>query len=326
MAPGFSVCLPAFAGGSAFTRAVDWGELESYARDAEALGYSCAWIADHLILGHEGGELEAWTALSALAAATTKLRVGPLVLGNTHRNPALVAKMAATLDYLSAGRVNLGVGAGWYEREHAAYGLPFIASVGERMDRLDEAIRLMKAMFTAEPATFQGRFYRAEGAACQPAPVQRPWPALWIGGGGERRTLRIVAEHADAWNLPAVDPETYEHKLEVLRGHCAAVGRDYRDIEKTMETRVLVTDGSRSTDARLAAWLNYWRETAGDTPLGEDEAVARVRGQYIIGTVEECRRKVRGYVEAGVEHFTPYFLDYPSRTSLELFATAIVQD
>lgn len=322
--PAYSVCLPTFAGGSALTNRIEWTELEAFALKAESLGYSAVWVADHFVLGHEGGEHEAWTAISALAAATSKIRIGTLVLGNTHRNPALVAKMAATLDYLSGGRLNLGIGAGWYKLEQESYGLPWVESVKERMDRLQEAIELMKALFTQEPVTFRGRFYRVTDAPCQPAPIQKPWPRIWIGGGGEQRTLRIVAKHADAWNIPAVTPEEYARKSDVLRQHCEAVGREYNEIERTMETRVLVTDGSFEADNRLADWLNHWRRTAGHEPLANEAAINQARSVYVIGTVDECRAKVEAYVKAGVEHFTPYFLDYPETTSLEIFARDIM--
>ncbi|MFW6174929.1 MAG: TIGR03560 family F420-dependent LLM class oxidoreductase [Chloroflexota bacterium] len=319
----FGVCLPAFAGGSAYTNDIDFNGLAEYALRAESLGYASLWAPDHFILGHEGGEHEVWTLLSALAARTSRIRLGALVLGNTHRNPALVAKMAATLDYLSGGRLDLGLGAGWHRREQLSYGLPWVEKVGERMDRLEEAIHVMKALFTQPDVDFDGEFYSARDAVCQPAPVQKPWPRLWIGGGGEKRTLRMTAEHADAWNVPALAPEEYTRKLGVLRGHCEDVGRDYGEIEKTMETRVLVADGRESTD-RLVDWYIYWGRTADREMPSRDEIVAKLRQQYIIGPLDECVAKIGGYVDAGVQHFTIYFLDYPSTGSLDIFASDVM--
>jgi F420-dependent oxidoreductase-like protein len=283
------------------------------------------WVADHFVLGHEGGELEAWTGLCWLAALTTKVRLGALVFGVGHRNPALVAKMIATLDNLTGGRALLGMGAGWFEAEHRSYGIPWTASAATRIEMLDEALALMKSMFAGDEVSFAGSHYRTDRAVCQPAPVQKPWPPIWVGGGGEQKTLRVVARHADAWNIPAVPAAEYARKLGVLRSHCDAVGRDYREIEKTIETRVLVTSARSAAarsevDGKLAAWLNYWRTTAGQQPLSTSDAVAQARGDYIIGSLAECRSRVREYADAGVEHFTPYFLDYPGTDSMEAFA------
>ena len=318
-----SACLPAFAGGSAFTNSIDYGELEAFALKAEELGYESLWAPDHFILGHEGGEYEVWTLLSALAQSTHRIRLGALVLCNTHRNPALLAKMAATLDYLSGGRLELGLGAGWYKTEHVSYGLEGFERAGMRLDRLDEAIPLMKALFTGNSTTYNGRFYSVTDATCRPAPVQAPWPRIWVGGGGERRTLRIVAEHADAWNVPAIPPEEYAHKLDVLREHCADVGRDYDEIEKTMETRVLVTDDPGDTD-RIVDWFLYWQRTADRELPDRAELAERLKRMYLLGSVEECVAGVQRYVDAGVEHFTIYFLDYPSTNSLERFAREVL--
>ena len=318
----FSVCLPTFAGGSAYTESIDFEELAAFGQRAEELGYASLWAPDHFILGDEGGEHEVWTLLGALAGRTRRIRLGTLVLCNGYRNPALAAKMASTLDYLSGGRLDLGIGAGWHEREHRSYGIAWVERVGERMDRLVEGIEVMKAMFTRPETSFEGRFYRVERAVCRPGPVQKPWPRLWIGGGGERRTLRIVAEHADAWNVPAVSPEEYAHKLGVLREHCRAVGRDYDEIEKTMETRVLLMDEPGAEDRVVDSYL-HWQRTA-DAELPErDEVLALLKDMYVLGTLEECVAKVRRYVEAGVEHFTAYFLDYPSTRTLEAFAREV---
>jgi len=315
-----SVCLPTFAGGSGYTDSIDFGELSAFARRAEELGYAALWAPDHFVLGEEGGEHEVWTVLSALAGMTTRIRLGTLVACNTYRNPALLAKMAATLDYLSGGRLDLGVGAGWHAREHESYGIKWIPRAGARLDRLEEAIRVLKALFTQSETSFEGRFYRLERAVCEPAPVQKPWPRLWVGGGGEKRTLRIVAQHADAWNLPAVSPEEYARKLDVLREHCREVGRDYDEIEKTMETRVLVLDDPAMADRVVDSYL-HWQQTADEDLPERDEVLGLLKEMYVIGSAEECAAKVRRYADAGVEHLTAYFLDYPSTRTLEVFAS-----
>ncbi len=314
----FGVCLPAFAGGSAYTNSIDFDELERYALEAEAQGFESLWIADHLVLGHEGGEHEVWTTLSALAQKTSRIRLGTLVLCNTHRNPAMVAKMAASLDYLSGGRLDLGIGAGWYRGEHDQYGLYWAESVKERMDRLEESVVLIKKLLSQPEVTHSGDFYGAKAAVCEPVTVQQPWPAICIGGGGEKRTLRIVAEHADTWNIPAVAPEEYAHKLQVLRGHCEAVGRDYSEIEKTIETRILIADGEASTD-RLVDWYLYWQRTAEQKMDDREEVARNLRAMYVIGTPDQCVEKLQSYVDAGVQHFYMYFLDYPSEQGMERF-------
>ncbi|MBI4658718.1 MAG: LLM class flavin-dependent oxidoreductase [Verrucomicrobia bacterium] len=176
-------------------------------------------------------------------------------------------------------------------------------------------------LFTDRTVSFDGRFYKVRDARCQPAPIQKPWPPIWVGGGGERRTLRIVARHADAWNIPAVPPEAYSHKLSVLAEHCQATGRDCGEIEKTMETCALVIDGviakRRSWEAKLARWLNGRRKDSGEPELTQREAINRIRDTYVVGSADECRAKLAAYVEVGVQHFTPYFLDYPDDATLE---------
>ena len=201
-----------------------------------------AWLFDHFAPIHGDGTgpcLEGWTLLAALAAQTTRLRIGLMVTGNTYRHPAVLANMAATVDIISNGRLNLGLGAGWNEYEHNSMGIPLYAP-GERIRRLGEACVLIKQLFTQEDTTFAGRYYQLQEARCNPKPLQKPHPPFVIGGGGEKLTLRIVAEHADIWNhvSPAGPVEEFRHKVAILHKHCEAIGRDPATIKLSVQPMV----------------------------------------------------------------------------------------
>jgi len=201
-----------------------------------------AWLFDHFAPIHgdvTGPCLEGWTLLAALAAQTSRLRLGLMVTGNTYRHPAVLANMAATVDVVSNGRLDLGIGAGWNEYEHQSMGIPLYAP-GERIRRLGEACALMKQLFTQPVTDFDGRYYQLKQARCEPKPVQKPHPPFVIGGGGEQLTLRIVAEHADIWNFPGVRApvEEFVHKVSVLHRHCESVGRDPSEIALSIQPMV----------------------------------------------------------------------------------------
>lgn len=246
---------------------------------AEQTGWDGLWYADHFMPDGEDTSApwpEAWTTLAALAARVPRIRIGPLVTGNTYRHPAVLAKMAATIDRISGGRFVLGLGAGWQENEHRQYGISFY-TLGERLQRLDEACQVIKGLCAGETTTFNGKFYQLENAALEPKP-QGSLPLL-IGGGGEKVTLRIAARWADEWNVWG-DVETLRHKMSILDKHCVEVGRDPSQIQ------------------RCAVALLF---------LSEDRAfVERMRSRglgrpALIGNAEEVREIVRGYAEAGVD-------------------------
>lgn len=201
-----------------------------------------AWLFDHFapIRGDLDGPCqEGWTTLAAFAAQTSRLRLGLMVTGNTYRHPAVLAHMAASVDIISNGRLDLGIGAGWNEYEHTSMGIPLYPPA-ERVHRLDEACEIIKGLFTQHLTTFDGRYYQLKEARCEPKPVQKPHPPLVIGGGGEKLMLRVVAKHADVWNLPPRGTvEEFRHKLEVLHRHCAAVGRDPANITLSIQPRAL---------------------------------------------------------------------------------------
>ncbi len=208
--------------------------------------YSAGWTFDHfypIFSDPTGPCFEGWTMLSYLAALTRRIRLGVLVTGNTHRHPAVLANMAATLDVASGGRLEIGLGAGWSEEEHHAYGIP-LPRWPERFDRLEESCEVIDRLLTQERTTFRGRHYRLTDAMCQPKPIQRPRPPLVIGGKGEKRTLRIAARWADQWNFPNGEPAELRHKIEVLHSHCAALGRDPADIEISVKAEADIEPGA----------------------------------------------------------------------------------
>ena len=202
--------------------------------------FTHAWLFDHFnpIVGSvEGPCYEGWTMLAALAAQTERLRLGLMVAGNTYRHPAIHAHIAATVDHISQGRVDFGVGAGWNVYEHESMGIP-LYEPAERIRRLGEACELTKRLFTEDVVTYDGKYYQLKEARLEPKPVQKPYPPFMIGGSGEQLTLRVVAQYADLWNAAAPDVETFRHKQRVLHEHCAAIGRDPKEIEVSIQARV----------------------------------------------------------------------------------------
>ena len=233
---------------------------------ADSSGFDSVWVMDHLyqieVVGpREDPMLEAYTLLAALAARTRHVALGTMVTGVTYRNPALLAKIITTLDVVSSGRAILGIGAAWNEDEHAGYGYDF-PRAGERLDRLEEALQIIRAMLTEQEASFQGRHYRIQQVLNNPKPIRGRIPVL-IGGGGEKRTLRLVAQYGDACNLFG-GPHDVRHKLDVLERHCADVGRDPAEITKT----ILFTVGDPLEAAdKVAAY----------TAIGVDGVVVNMR-------------------------------------------------
>ena len=257
---------------------------------AEDNGFSLVTVMDHFYqiqgVGPETDPmLEAYSTLSALSQRTKKVKLGTLVTGVTYRNPALLAKTVTTLDTLSKGRAVLGLGAAWNEDEHRGYGFEY-PPIGERMDRLDEALAICKAMFTEERPSFEGRYYRIDRALNVPQPIQPGGPKIIIGGGGERRTLRIAAKYADMTHWFPLGFDALKHKSEVLEQHCEEVGRDPATIERTMTTPVLLAANEQAAQAALAR-------------------VPEERRPYIkIGTPEQAAEALRPYIDAGFTGFT----------------------
>ena len=207
--------------------------LADIGRRAESAGFDSVWVWDHFIQLRRWEEaiLEGWMSLAFVAAATSRIRLGMLVAGVTYRYPAILVKQATTLDVLSGGRSYFGVGAAWNEREHAAFGVPF-PPLRERFELLEETLRIAHSAWKGETGAFEGKHVRLTEQMDSPPPVQKPRPPILIGGGGERKTLRLVAQYADATHQTTSDPEVFRHKMDVLRGHCEDVGRDFEEIQR----------------------------------------------------------------------------------------------
>ena len=203
---------------------------------ADELGFDTAWGHDHLLNQNDvsGPEDEGWTLLAALFAQTRRIRGGLMVTANTFRHPGVLAKIATTIDRISGGRLEVGLGAGWFEPEHRQYGLE-LPPMRDRLQRLDETCSILKALWTAPRATFQGKHYQVQDAYHEPKPIQRPHPPIVIGGAGEKVTLRIAARHATEWNLATGTPEVFRHKCEVLDAHCRALGRDPSTLARSIQ-------------------------------------------------------------------------------------------
>jgi F420-dependent oxidoreductase-like protein len=208
-------------------------------RMADEAGFDHIWPFDHLIaLGNDPTRLifDGWTILGAIAENTKRARIGLNVTGNLYRHPGLLAKIAVTVDHLSGGRLEMGMGAAWNEPEFKMYGIPF-PSAADRIRMLDEACSVLKALWTEERATFKGRFYQLDGAIAEPKPVQKPHPPIWIGGSGPKRTLRVVAKHADVWDSDVPIPNETLALAKILDEHCAAIGRDPATIRRSRQVR-----------------------------------------------------------------------------------------
>src|SRR5437763_13602331 len=230
-----------------------------------------AWAFDHFIpLGPDptGPQLEGWTLLAALAARTERLRLGLMVTGNTYRYPAVLANMATTVDIISNGRLDFGIGAGWNELEHQMYGIP-LYTTGERIRRLGEACEVIKLLWTETVANFNGKYYQLKDARCEPKPVQKPYPPYVIGGSGEQLTLRIVAQYANIWNFVGGSVETLRHKNEVLDGHRAAIGRDPKTFEPSIQIAVNYNNPAETRNEKKA-----------DIEAGATHIDLNVRGPY----------------------------------------------
>ncbi|HKA20174.1 MAG TPA: LLM class F420-dependent oxidoreductase [Blastocatellia bacterium] len=272
-----------------------WEELRATWKLIDSLGYDTAWTFDHFfpILSDPTGPcFEGWISLAGLLAESSRVHAGVLVTGNTYRNPAVLAKMGATLDHISGGRLIMGIGAGWFEMEHNAYGIPF-NTVTERIHRLNEAAEIIRRLWTEKQLTFDGRYYQLKDAYCEPKPVQKPHPPIMIGGAGEKLTLRVVAKHADQWNTFG-SPELFLHKMGVLREHCEAVGRNFDDIEISWAGASLVTDSRQEKDELLRRYSAYF----GLTPDQYEKGA-------LVGTASEVRDRISRFIEIGVTHFIP---------------------
>jgi probable F420-dependent oxidoreductase len=312
---------------------VTWPRVLDAARRAETLGFDSVWISDHFFLDLERyggppeplGSVEPFTSLAGLAVATERVRLGTLVACAPFRHPAILAKMATAIDLASGGRLDLGLGAGWYEREFEAFGYPF-GTVGERFRSLEESVRAVGALFGEGPVDLDvGRVHLA-GAFNHPRPVQQPRPPIWVGGKGGDRLLRLIARHADGWNTVwRMTPETYAERVRSLERIAQAEGRDPATVRRSLGLLTLVAEDDRHLEQRYGA-LQAWSpgKVLEDVPL---EAYAE---DTLTGTPEDCLKLLARYRELGVEELIVSAASLPFAvfdwSMLELVASAIIPE
>ena len=273
-----------------WSQQTDWPGFRDSALAAEEAGWDSVWTWDHLnaIFGPwEQPIFEGWSVLSALGPLTTRIRLGLMVGANTFRNPGLTAKLATTLDHVSGGRAVLGIGGAWFEREHDAFGIDFGTGFGDRLDRLDESVMLMRRLLDGERFSHDGRYYKLHDALCEPRPIQKRLPIL-VGGSGPRKTLRTVARRADGWNTSGTVEEVRSH-LDILAEHCDDVGRDIATIEKSISFPIIVRDDP----AAAASIYGVLLERNGIADMGSVPV--------LLGSPDEVADRLRPYVEMGFE-------------------------
>lgn len=331
----FGYCVPIFAApGAALFRTPNYATLDpartmALAAEADALGFDSLWVADHLMLGRDEAILEGWTVLAALAGATRRAKLGMIHQANLFRHPALAAKMAATLDQISGGRLIHFVDCGHNAREHNAYGLPWAERAEERVARMVEALELQLALWTADaPVTYTGRFYQVAGAVCQPPPVQRPHPPIWLGEV-HPDMLAACARYAQGWNSVPASLAALGERLELLAGACARAGRPIETIERSLETQILIARDDAALRDRLAAMVAL---DAGAAPLAEDvraflggggELPGSLSATWLIGTPDQVSAQIDGYRGLGISHFMLWFADAPDADGMRLFAEQV---
>ncbi len=291
-----------------------WSKAVEIAKLAEELGFDSLWVYDHFHNvprpAHET-MFECWTTLTAISQLTSSIMLGQMVGCAPYREPSMLAKITSNLDVISAGRLIWGIGAGWYEHEFAGYGYEF-PKPADRIRMMKETVEIVTRMWSEPDVTYEGRHYHLQGAQCDPKPLQQPRPQVLIGGAGEQLTLRVVARLADASNFGG-KPHEFAHKCEVLKEHCAAVGRDYDEIEKTWSPEVFI----RETEAEIAA--------AGTQSMMKEPMGSWVAGN-LVGTPEQVAEKIRTYVDMGCTGFYPWCSDYPETTTMRLLAEKVIPE
>jgi alkanesulfonate monooxygenase SsuD/methylene tetrahydromethanopterin reductase-like flavin-dependent oxidoreductase (luciferase family) len=320
----YGFCLPLFSGASAWDYDLDFKQMKKAIVAAESLGLDSVWVPDLLSMGYGDRIFEAWTILSAASQITDEIRLGTLVSCVTHRSPSLLAKMSATLDVISDGRFELGLGAGWRSSEQIAYGFQWEPSVARRLQRLAEAVEIIKGMWTNPRFTYLGEYFKVKDVSCEPKPIQKPRPRILLGGS-ENLVLRTIAKYADAWNVAEVSPDEFARKFDILHSYCKLEHRDFNSIGKSVENLLLVTD--RETDLqRVVEWSKTF---AGIEAEPEDhkprmETITDVKRRYIVGSVKEVTERIADYIDAGSQEFMFYFLDYPSLKTMKALAKDVI--
>ncbi|MGY8827181.1 MAG: LLM class flavin-dependent oxidoreductase [Candidatus Latescibacterota bacterium] len=332
----FGFCPPIFAApGNCRFRAPNYAQLDAQqtiviAQKADVLGYDSLWVADHLMLGKDEAILEGWTTLAALAGSTKRAQLGLIHQSNLMRNPALAAKMAATLDQISGGRLVHFFDMGNNAREHQAYGLPWSDEAETRVAMMEEALALIIALWTeTEPLSHQGKFYTLEGAICRPQPLQKPHPPIWIGEAKEG-LLDLCAQHAQGWNSVPVGLAELERRLRALEAACRRRDRDMAEIEKSYETQILVASSRSELRELLCRMVDLDASAMPDEELkaylrgATDVLPESLSSTFLMGTPDEVEIQIRAYVDLGIDHFMLWFMDAPDDGGLSLFADEVI--
>ena len=337
----FGFCVPIFANpGMSFFRTpcyekLDWEATKNAVLECEKLGYHSLFVADHVFLGREGAIFEGWTLLSALAGMTEKMLLAPIHLCDSFRNPALTAKMVATLDVVSGGRFLLFYDYGWRKAEFDAYGFDFGASDEERAARMEEGIIIIKGMLAEERFSFDGRFYRVKDALCAPKPVQKPHPPVWMGETNNPVMVRAIAKHADVFNSMPASVEGFRKKLDAVGEACSVVGRDFSSIGLSLETQTLICRKDSEIDACFERM-----ESLKPAERSDEDILAQMKAtnpalesygsrkdlekEFLIGTPDVIVDRLKEYTSLGVDHFMLWFMDFPSLDGIRLFAEEVM--
>jgi F420-dependent oxidoreductase-like protein len=300
---------------------VGWDEWKNIVQWTEELGFESLWRSDHFFsffgASRNIDSLDTMIAHTYTAMASSRIRFGPLVLSMTFRHPAILARMAAAVDQLSGGRFILGVGAGWNETEHEAYGIE-LPPVKQRMDNLEESIQVIKALFEDDTATYQGQIYNLKDAPMNPKPAQKPMPLL-IGGGGEKRTLRMVAKYATEWNVPIMGGlQVYKDKVKVLEQHCEEAKRDPSQIEHSVMTGYIAGANQAEVDARVKQAI----ESA--PPRFRSADTSRPPMTALWGTPDRIVEQIKEIEDAGISRIMIQYRSPPARSDLEFLAGEIL--
>ena len=305
-----------------YQQGLEYTDIRRTVLECERLGFDSVWLKDNFTSSwlnayfsnkeddeqpnSEDPILECWTTLSSLATLTKRIRLGAILV-NMHRLPSITAKMLSTLDIISKGRIEFGLSAGWYENEIRSYGLPF-PKASTRLEMLEEGVIIIKRMLTQNQASFEGKHYTIKDAKCSPKPIQKPYPPIWIGGGG-KKTLQLVAKYADGWNYGLCTYDEYLSKISILRDCCKAVGRDYEKIAKAWHAIMLL--GHNDSEIKmLKNRKGIWKKNSNTAIVGAPNDIIKEIKKYI--------------VVSGVKYFTIHFSDLPNLRSLNLFAKSVI--
>jgi len=332
----FGYCVPIFAyPGGRFFRTPNYAELDppktmKAAQTADQLGYDSLWVADHLMLGRDNAIMEGWTTLAALAGSTQRAKLGMIHQGHFFRNPALAAKMTATLDQISGGRFIYFIDAGYGRAEHLAYGLPYPDTMEERIKQVVEGLELTLALWQArEPISHTSEHFQVKDAVCNPPPVQQPHPPVWFGEA-HQPILEACARYGQGWNTVPVGFAEVRKRLDALAAACQAIGRSADEIEKSLEVQIMIAPDHATLRQRLQAMIALAPVDEPNPALqaylngGTDTVPPALAETWLIGTPDEVEAQVRRYIAMGISHFLLWFVDAPVEDGLRLFAEQVM--